>query len=491
MKLNGLLASIAAVLLAACGGRIEVSIPENRARLELHACEPATADEGAQCATLSVPEDRARIGGRVLRLPVLVLRAKSRDPGADPVVVLGGGPGNSVIAAFASMPAALLAEHPLRQHRDLIVMDQRGISTGAQDSLDCPELAKDYAAGERFSTVAELASAAQRCRGRLAAQGIDVARYDSASSAADLEDLRVLLGRALGFERWHVVGTSYGSRLALTYAGRHGAAVSSLVLDGPLPREVNALYDASLLEALDRAIASCAVDAACNAAKPALQSRFDAAITQLLSQPATLASGARLTGPAVLGTLRALLAAGHGDAALLTMDLVAHGRLDELDAMLGLSTWIDLVPNPSGMYTSVMCQDEAGHPTAPGRLPAQGEGWSSAVRVAAATHSNLPLSAAICPAWLSGTAPQPVPKPVYFGGPTLVTVGEWDPMTPVDSADRIRSRMPQTRVVTLARRGHGLLESDACVALVMAAFLRGPSSPIDASCAEAPAGQMP
>jgi pimeloyl-ACP methyl ester carboxylesterase len=110
--------------------------------------------------------------------------------------------------------------------------------------------------------------------------------------------------------------------------------------------------------------------------------------------------------------------------------------------------------------------------------------------VAAATQSNLALSAAICPAWLSGAAPQPAPKPTYFGGPTLVTVGEWDPITPIGNADRIRGRMPQTRVVTLARRGHGLLESDACVAEVTAAFLKAPSSMIDTSCAEAPTGLM-
>lgn len=489
MKLNGLLTSMAAVMLAACGGRFEVSVPEHSARLELHTCEFPIADEGARCATLAVPEDRATAGGRVLRLPVLVLRAKARDPGADPVVVLGGGPGNSVIAAFAGMPAALRADHPLRQHRDLIVMDQRGVSTAAQDSLDCPELIRDYAAGERFATAAKLAGAAKRCRDRLVSQGVDVERYDSATIAADLEALRKLLGRTLGFQRWHVVGTSYGSRLALTYAGRHGAAVSTLTLDGPMPPEVNALYDASLLEALDRMLVACATDAGCGAAHPALRSRFEAAITQILAQPAALASGDRVTAQSVLGTLRALLAAGQGDVALLAMELMAQGRLDEVDAMLGLSAWIDLVPNPSGMYISVMCQDEAGHPTAPGRLPAQGQGWSSAVRVAAATHSNLALSAAVCPAWLSGAAPKPVPKPVHFAGPTLVTVGEWDPLTPVGNADRIRTHMPQTRVVTLARRGHGLLESDPCVAQATAAFLRAPSSPIDASCADSQANQ--
>lgn len=52
---------------AACGGSVEVSIPETEARLALHACEIPLAD-GAQCCTLSVPENRDIDDGRTLRL---------------------------------------------------------------------------------------------------------------------------------------------------------------------------------------------------------------------------------------------------------------------------------------------------------------------------------------------------------------------------------------------------------------------------------------
>ena len=186
------------------------------------------------------------------------------------------------------------------------------------------------------------------------------------------------------------------------------------MLDGPLPPQVNALYDAGVLDAMER---------------------------------------------------------------------VAQARFDDADELLALSAWIGSVPNPSGMYTSVMCRDEAWQPSAPGRVPEQGFGWPEEVRIAAAAASNGTLSASICPAWMSAQAAPRPPGPVRFEGPLLVTVGEFDPVTPVGNADRIRQQMPQARTVVLAARGHGLLESDPCAVMLAAAFFRSPSTPLDANCA--------
>ncbi len=99
--------------------------------------------------------------------------------------------------------------------------------------------------------------------------------------------------------------------------------------------------------------------------------------------------------------------------------------------------------------------------------------------MASATHANVTLSAAICLAWLAGLAPRRAPGPARFSGPTLLTVGEWEPRTPVGRAERIRAEMPQTRIVTLREPG-------LCVVQMKAAFLRGPSPLIDATGAEVP-----
>jgi pimeloyl-ACP methyl ester carboxylesterase len=102
-------------------------------------------------------------------------------------------------------------DHPLRQGRDLIALDQRGTPLTGPGSLDCPELLRDYAAGERFMSDAELVSAASACQARLRSQGVDLSAYDSRHSARDLEEFRQLLGERRGFWQWNVVASSYGS----------------------------------------------------------------------------------------------------------------------------------------------------------------------------------------------------------------------------------------------------------------------------------------
>lgn len=477
-------AGLLAALISACGGKLEIDLADSRTRLSMNACPAPIADAGAQCGTLTVPENRDRADSRLIRLPFVVLPARQATKAADPVLVLGGGPGSSVLLALASAPAELLAQHPLRQSRDLIALDQRGTPLTGPGSLDCPELLRDYAAGERFQSDAELVSAASACQARLRSQGVDLSAYDSRHSARDLEELRQLLGERRGFWQWNLVATSYGTRLALNAVQDSGDSVRSLVLDGPLPPQANALHSAGVLDALDQVLSACAVQPACNAAYPGLRQRFAQALEQLEQQPLALPGGGAVSGHRVLDVMRTHLAAGAAQHLPLAMDLVAQGRIEQADALLGLSGWIDRVPPVSGMYLSVMCRDESGQPTAAGRLPAEGAGWPDAVRRASAQYGTQ-ATAAICPAWLQGQQRLPVPAAVRSAVPTLATVGQFDPMTPVTQAARVREGLPQARVVVFGGLGHGLLESDRCQLQVAAAFIERPDRAPDTACVPA------
>jgi pimeloyl-ACP methyl ester carboxylesterase len=113
--------------------------------------------------------------------------------------------------------------------RDLVLFDQRG--TGySQPRLDCPERSAVTPALLDGSLSAEQAQGAiveafRRCRERLLAQGIDLSAYNSAASAADLNDLRL----ALGYEKLNLYAVSYGTRLALTLMRDYPQAVRSAV----------------------------------------------------------------------------------------------------------------------------------------------------------------------------------------------------------------------------------------------------------------------
>ncbi len=481
----GLSAGLLAVLLSACEGGLERDEVDSRTRLALNACPVPVADASAQCGTLTVPEHRGRADSRLIELPFVVLPARQAAKADDPVLVLGGGPGSSVLLSLAAAPAPVLAMHPLRQRRDLIALDQRGTPLTGPGSLDCPELLPDYAAGERFESEDEVTAAAARCRDRLAGQGVDLSAYDSRHSARDLEELRLLLGALRGFRQWNIVATSYGTRLALTALEDAGRTVRALVLDGPLPPERNALYSAGVLDALDQVLAACALQPACHAAYPSLKAPFAQALAQLEQQPQALPGGALVSGHRVLDVMRAHLAAGQAGHLPLAMALVAQGRLEEADALLGLGGWIDWVAPVSGMYLSVMCRDESGHPPTAGRLPAEGAGWPDAVRRAAGLHGTRATSA-ICPGWLQGQPVQAVPAPVRHAVPTLLSVGQFDPLTPVTHASGLRAGLPQSQVVVFGGRGHGLLESDACLLQLAAAFLDRPERAPETACVPGP-----
>ena len=83
--------------------------------------------------------------------------------------------------------------------------------------------ARWYAEARSAGDLSEILEAKAACRDRLDAAGINLSAYNSAASAADLNDLR----QALGYESWNLYGVSYGARLALTATPDAGYQVKS------------------------------------------------------------------------------------------------------------------------------------------------------------------------------------------------------------------------------------------------------------------------
>ena len=165
-----------------------------------------------------------------------VLSSTSAEPGL-PLVMLSGGPGQSATRDFVALAGALAR---LRQDRDIILVDARG--TGRSTPLRCRDerpLA-DRLAGAGDDDV--LSSCLQ-------ALPVPAAALTTAHVVDDLERVRT----ALGIARWHVLGVSYGTRVAAAYGVAHPAHTASLVLDGvaPLDRslgdDIAADMEASLL----------------------------------------------------------------------------------------------------------------------------------------------------------------------------------------------------------------------------------------------------
>lgn len=451
-------------------------------RFEPGAC-PFPAPRGVACGDLVVPEDRMHpADSRAIRLAVAIVRSRSDSPAPDPVAFLAGGPGSSAVA-YASEPL----DSPFLDTRDLILVDQRGAGY-SEPHLACPEW--EAALVENLTRVlsdeeetAREVEAAIRCRDRLIGEGVDLAAYNTAASAADLDALR----RVLGYAQWNLYGVSYGTRLALTVMRDYPGGVRSAVLDSANPPNVDewvALAPAAA-SAFGRLLAACAADPACASAYPDLEADLYTLVDRLNGEPLAMAMVHPLTGenldllltgsdiadglvhlffsPASIRSLPAIIrAAGQGNLNVLRP--AAEGAL-----------YARLFP-ASGMTLSVQCHDEAPF-NAPPAVAAAMETVPPPLR----NLFFLRFQATACPVWAAGDAGPIEDEPVASDIPTLVLAGEYDPVTPPAWGQLTTETLGGGFYFEFPGLSHGVTGAE-CPRRMAAAFVDNPTAAPDAGC---------
>ncbi|MFD3324960.1 alpha/beta hydrolase [Streptomyces sp. NPDC058701] len=181
-----------------------------------------------QCASLKVPLDHDRPGGRQISL-ALTRVPHTAASSQGPLLVNPGGPGGSG-RALAGFVASALPQDVAAQY-DVIGFDPRGVGK-SEPVLDCaaghfkparPDSVPRDAATER-ANLERVRSFAESCGTRHA----DVLPHvGTVSAARDIEAVRT----ALGAERISYFGYSYGTYLGAVYAKLHPGRVHRLVLD--------------------------------------------------------------------------------------------------------------------------------------------------------------------------------------------------------------------------------------------------------------------
>jgi len=466
---------------------------ENRPGFQWGSCEfDIQVDASVDCGYLTVPEDRSQPERRQIRLHVGVFRTKATEKAPDPILYLGGGPGENSTEASSYFYKDYI--EPFLKNRDFIVLDQRG--TGySQPHLDCPELKDLYRQTldedlSREESRAKEMQAVTSCHDRLASEGVNFASYRSAESAADVNDLRL----ALGYQSWNLYGVSYGTRLALTVMRDFPQGVRSVVLDSSYPLQVN-LYTGiqpNARRAMDVFFSGCAADAGCNSAYPHLRDVFFNTIARLNASPVRETIANPLTGflyqdvvvdgDALLNFLfqalystdtipvlpSVIYEVANGDTHL--MGQIMGGFLAELEELFS-----------PGMHISVQCSDEvaftnvdevaaaiAPYPELAGLT--EGEAFSG--------QGVFP----VCQMW--GAAP-PDPKenaPVTSDVPTLVLSGEYDPITPPEWGQQVADTLSRHFFYVFPGVGHGVATANDCTQAIMHTFVSNPGTEPDTSC---------
>lgn len=285
-------------------------------RLEERPCQaynPAVGEAEGEtywCGAMIVPQDRSQPDGNQVEIKYAIIKSQSDAPRRDPMLFLSGGPGNSALHpdGFAELANRF---GPLRQERDIILFDQRGVGASSP-AIECSVVPPVEDAGrkaellERYKQVIGVEATEEDqytvdCVLGLWNQGVDVAHYTSADSAADTVDLIRALLEAYEYESYNLYGISYGTRLAETIARDYPALdlVRTITLDSVFPRpvgEFDAAYFIGKHEMFESVFGACATNVECSGAYPDLQQRFFALVAQLDSEPQKLPDESTLTG---------------------------------------------------------------------------------------------------------------------------------------------------------------------------------------------------
>jgi len=480
------------LLLGAAVARPAAAAPPGQGGVAYFEAAPCPFDPGAlpagervDCGYLIVPEDRAQ-PIRTVRLAVAILRSPNPNPAPDPILYLSGGPGDSALASFDYWLTQVPA---LRAERDIILLDQRG--TGySLPSLNCWEF-QALAAALRAQApsppeAANLeAQAAQQCRDRLSADGVNLAAYNTAATAADVKDLRL----ALGLLNWNLYGHSYGTRVALTVLRDYPAGVRSVVLNAAQPLQTSWFAEAAANtdRAFNQLFTGCALDRACAAAFPELPRRFYDVVDRLDAGPLILTTPDPVTGAPQLEWVTGQDLLNGGFSALYDTELIPYLPLAIAQISAGNAAVVEGFAvalnagddgSRSGAWYSVMCHDEAPF-TDPAAVAASVERYP---RLRAFVLSDGTLQA--CTGWGAGAAGPLETEPVRSDVPTLVLAGQYDPVHPPAWSQLAASTLRNSLYYELPGLGHDA-GFTPCGASLIAQFVRSPGLAPTADCVRA------
>jgi pimeloyl-ACP methyl ester carboxylesterase len=441
------------------------------------------------CSYLVVPENRMQPNGQTIRLMVAEIFSTSETPEPDPVIYLSGGPGQNAVGEAAGWISA-----PFLGNRDLILFDQRGTGN-SEPTLNCPEIE------EMDDNTTEI-EATQACYERLTSEGINLSAYNSAESAADVNDLRL----ALGYEQVNLFGISYGTRLALTVVRDYPEGIRSVILDSVYPPVLNALETQAgdALRALDVLFDACEVDPSCLMAYPYLDTMFIDTVDRLNTAPATYQwenpdtgemEEVTLSGNDLLSTV--VQALYHSDAIPylpLVIAEVADGNYAIYDDLVSEALYTaeddeaaieesdepgEDISDSEGAYYSVECHEEFPFNNRETAI-ANAEIILPRLRDGLLEASEVVFD--VCNFWQTGTVDEIETAPVISDIPTLILTGEYDPITPPASGQLAAETLSNSFYFEFPGVGHDVFDSSPCPADMAAAFVDDPYTEPDATC---------
>jgi pimeloyl-ACP methyl ester carboxylesterase len=435
--------------------------------LELKPCQIPGIEKALLCGVLPVPENPARPDGRKIELHIVVLPALQKDSQRVPLFDLAGGPG---IAASGGAPFFATAGQIHRQHRDVVLVDQRG--TGQSHPLPCPEIESASPLSAMYPV-----DAVRRCRRELEREA-DLTQYTTRNSARDLDAVR----GALGYPKIDISALSYGTRLALTYLRAYPQHVRSAALIGTLSDDakVPLNHGRNAQKTLDDVFRDCTEDVACQQAFPDLARRWQTVLQ-------SVGAGTTATDSADGRESKVLLSRGPFAEAFRTMLVTTSGQR-QIPFQVDHMSRGDFQPFLSrtlhggnqtfaeGLLLSITCAEDMAWITPDERHRAAQGTFLGTYRI---DEQGRACKEWAVPAVKLAQPTMPVAVPVLF------LAGDRDYVTPPAWAAKVAAGFPNSRVLAIPKLGHfpdGLDHMECFDAVMNDFFERGAVDKIDTAC---------
>jgi pimeloyl-ACP methyl ester carboxylesterase len=418
--------------------------PELAAAVEWRPC-----DAGYQCATVTVPLDHDQPAGPTIDLALIRLEATGERRGS--IFVNPGGPGASGVGYVKQgfrLDADTMAAY------DLVGFDPRGVGDSSQVGCDLdrsrgplPDFSPDTPEERR-----QLDASAEQLARSCAEQDAELlAHLDTGSVARDLD----LLRQAVGDDRLHYLGFSFGTLIGLLYADLHPDRVGHMALDGVVDPTASV---ADLLDQQARAfeLAFSRLDDACSDGLTCPPGGIAATYDRLMAELESRGPAGEV-GPAELeiATLVALYDDGLWPTYAEALGAAAAGDLGQIELLSdAYNTSIGFTS-----YAAVVCSDSP-RPDGP-------EGWdrlaadlaASAPRFGAALANELRA----CAYWPVAAGPARDPVQAAGSAPILVIGTTNDPATPLVNAEVVADHLDQASLVILGADRHTAYSASTCI----------------------------
>ncbi len=425
--------------------------------LTLGNCHLKGIKSQVQCGKLLVPENYTLADGEKISVNFAVLPAIDKSQNKTPLMFLAGGPGQASVELAAHIFTTF---NEIRKSHDIILVDQRG--TGKSHPLQCD----DNSTRNAYDIIPEDFSE-QEIKDCLAQFTGDLSQYNSENAIRDFDAVR----SALGHEKIHIYGGSYGTRAGLVYMRMFPDSLKSVVLDSVGPIEVPiGTFGQSSARSFNLLLETCMQDDHCKAAYPELADEFKAVIARLEKAPVKLEIAHPRLGTKTNFVLSKSKFINNLRLQLYSMStrglvpLIIHQAfLGNYQPLIGL---IAMSEGGLGMYVgltlNIVCNEDIPKVTAEMFTADADNDFGG-------NDSHKPWLQA-CPLWPKYSVDEAFYNSVTTNIPTLILSGNLDPVTPPSNGDKSALTLPNNHHIISKNNAH-IVASTPCGIDIVNEFL--------------------